>query len=210
MHFITIISVGLLACFTTAAPTSFLLNVLNPRATSGLPDVQAAFNKIQDSIAKMVEDINKWDGQAPSSAPIFDSAKTLLATIKASTTSISGSSSIGLMDAVNILGPVNTLSNKVDDVVTALLTKKGAFDASKMTGQVSEQLVQDQAATKELIKAILGRLPSMTIPIAQPIADGVSQKLDKAVTAYGSGGAAPAAPASAAPATDPPAPAAKR
>jgi hypothetical protein len=195
MYLTSIVSVGLLAYTTAAAPTSLLHKVITLRATSGLPDVQAAFNKIQDSIAKMVDDINKWDGQAPSAAPIWDSSKNLLTTIKSSTTSISGSSSIGLMDAVGILGPVNILSNKVDDVVTALLTKKGQFDASKTSGQVSEQLVQDQAATKELIKAILGKLPSMTVPIAQPIADGVSQKLDKAVAAYGPGGVAPAAAA---------------
>jgi hypothetical protein len=194
MHFTNFISVALLAYSTAAAPTSLSHKVITLRATSSLPDVQAAFNKIQDSIAKMVDDINKWDGQAPSAAPICGSSTNLLATIKSSTTSISGSSSISLMDAVGILGPVNVLSNKVDDVITAMLTKKGQFEASKTSGQVSEQLVQDQAATKELIKAILGKLPSMTVPIAQPIADGVSQKLDKAVAAYGPGGAvAPAA-----------------
>lgn len=117
----------------------------------------------------------------------MDESKALLATIKSSATAVQGSSSIGLMDAVGILGPVNTLSAKVDDVVTALLTKKEKFDSAKVSAQVGEQLVQDQAATKELIKAILGKLPSMTVAVAQPIADGVSQKLDKAITAYGPG-----------------------
>lgn len=90
----------------------------------------------------------------------MDESKALLATIKSSATAVQGSSAIGLVDAVGILGPVNVLSSKVDDVVTALLTKKGQFDTAKMSGQVGEQLLADQAATKDLIKAILGKLPS--------------------------------------------------
>lgn len=186
MHFATLFPIGLLATTTIAAPTR-----------RSLTDVQTAFDKIQDQIAKMVTTINAWDGQASSGAPIMEDSKALLSTIKSSATSIESSSAIGLMDAVGILAPVNVLSAKVDDVVTVLLAKKGQFDSSKMSGEISEQLVQDQTATKLLIKAILGKLPSMTVGIAQPIADGVSQKLDKAITAYGTAGAA----ASAAPAT---------
>ncbi|TID20327.1 putative cell wall protein [Venturia nashicola] len=194
MHFTKIFSIGLLATSATAAPTA---------SRRSLADVQAAFDKIQASIATMVTKINAWDGQAASVTGVMEESGKLLATIKSSTTAIQGSSAIGIVDAVGVLGPVNVLSAKVDDVVTALLTKKGQFDGAKVTGQVSEQLVQDQTATRELIKAILGKLPSMTVPIAQPIADGVSTKLDKAVTAFGpAGGAAPAAPgAPGAPAT---------
>lgn len=176
MHFTTLFSIGLLATSAAAAPTR-----------RSLADVQAAFDKIQANIATMVTKINAWDGQASSVGAVMDESKALLATIKSSATAVQGSSSIGLMDAVGILGPVNTLSAKVDDVVTALLTKKEKFDSAKVSAQVGEQLVQDQVATKELIKAILGKLPSMTVAVAQPIADGVSQKLDKAITAYGPG-----------------------
>ncbi|QDS77077.1 hypothetical protein FKW77_007335 [Venturia effusa] len=186
MHFTALFSLGLLANSVAAAPTR-----------RSLSDVQAAFDKIQANIATLVAKINAWDGQASSVQPIMDDSKKLHETIQSSATAIQGSSSIGLMDAVGVIGPVNVLSTKVDDVVTALLTKKGQFDAAKVSDKVSGELVQDQAATKELIKAILGRLPSVTVSIAQPIADGVSQKLDKAVTAYAPSGAAAApAPAS--------------
>lgn len=149
MHFTTLFSIGLLATSAAAAPTR-----------RSLADVQAAFDKIQANIATMVAKINAWDGQPGSVTPVMDESKALLATIKSSATAVQGSSAIGLMDAVGILGPVNVLSSKVDDVVTALLTKKGQFDTAKMSGQVGEQLLADQAATKDLIKAILGKLPS--------------------------------------------------
>ncbi|KAE9967638.1 hypothetical protein EG327_011374 [Venturia inaequalis] len=175
MQFSTIFSIGLVATSAMAAPAV---------SRRGLTDVTAAFEKIEANIATMVAKVKAWDGQASSIAPVLEESGKLTATIKAQTAAIAGTGSIGITDAVGVAGPVNTLSAKVDDIVNALTSKKAQFDTAKLTSKVSGELTNDLTATKELIKTIVGKLPSIAVPIAQPLADGITTKLDKAVTTF--------------------------
>jgi hypothetical protein len=145
-----------------------------------LPAVTETFNNIQNGIDKMAQDVRAYKGDPQQLAVIQSDSDALAQIIDQGTAKIKASPAMGLMDAINILGPVGTLSSKVDDIITALASNKDTFAKMNVNSVVIQDLKQQKAAADKLVTAILANLP---IPgllgiIAGPIAKQITDKLD--------------------------------
>jgi hypothetical protein len=174
---------------------------LIPVSVADLPTIQGVFEKIQAGIDNLVKVVNAFtETDIAASVPILDASKALLVTIADGGPAISKSPALGLLDAISVLGPVSTLSNKVDEIITALDTKKAAFEKAGLKVVVADELTKYRLAADVLVKAIIAGLPlpSLTGLIANPIAAQITDKLNKGITDFGgtvpptASGAAPA------------------
>lgn len=151
-----------------------------------LKDITDAMQEIGLAVDKMTNSINQWNGDAASAVAILDNSKAVMSLLKTDTQKISASDAIGLFDAIAILGPTNTLTAKVDDVVNALSAKKTQIQAASLGPVVLQELKDQKFAANDLATAIVGKLPSLAQAIGGPMAQQIVTKLDKAVNIFSS------------------------
>lgn len=149
-----------------------------------LPTITTAMTDIGAAVDKMTADIKSWDGAATSAVAILDDSKAIKALLEQDTKKIQATDAIGLFDAISILGPTNTLTAKVDDVVTALKDKKAALNSAALGPVVLQELKDQKFAANDLATAIVGKLPSLAQAIGGPMAQQIVTKLDGAVNAF--------------------------
>jgi Hydrophobic surface binding protein A len=180
MQIKTILTLGF-ASMALAAPAIEMHN-----AKFDLQSVTDTFNAIQSGIDKMVNDVKAYTGDPQQLKAIQDDSDAILKTINDGAAKVAASPAMGLMDAIGVLGPVGTLSSKVDEIIMALATKKETFTKMNLASLVTKDLSDQKNAADALVKAILANLP---IPgllgiIAGPIAKQITDKLDAGVKAW--------------------------
>jgi hypothetical protein len=183
MQFKNIITLGF-ASLAVAAPALNAANV--PLRTYSVQDLQSVtdtFNAIQAGIDKMTDSVKAYTGDPAQLAAIQGGSDDLAKIIDAGTAKVAASPAMGLMDAINVLGPVGTLSSKVDDIIIALATKKETFTKMNLGEVVINDLKTQKTAADGLIKAILANLPmpGLLSIIAGPIAKQITDKLENGI-----------------------------
>jgi hypothetical protein len=149
-----------------------------------LPTVQSTFNDIQAGIDKMVAGTKAFDGSNKEAiAGLLADSGVVLAAISSGADKVKASPAMTITDAVSILGPVSTLSSKVDEIVQALAAQKDKFVSLSINGVVLDELKKQRAAAEILVKNILANLPlpSLLGIVAGPIAKQVTDKLDAGI-----------------------------
>jgi hypothetical protein len=152
-----------------------------------LAAVTAAFTNIQANIDKMIELTKAFDGDTEKMEGMMTASSDILAAINDGTAKIAASPTMGIADALGVLGPAGTMATKVDDIVAALLAKKDVFDKSSITPVVIQQLQDQRQASDKLAKAITANLPMPALlgVIAGPIAKQFTDKLEAGIKAFG-------------------------
>jgi hypothetical protein len=186
MHFSSFFAMSVLACTATAAATPSYpgLNHIQLRAVANFKEINDTFNKIGDKIDLMIDQLNKWDETAATVNPIITSSHTLLQEIKTGTTVIQKTSAVGMFDLANVVGAVGYLAIHVNDISKVMINKKEKFDAIGKTDLVKTEMIAQKAASDDLGKAILSKLPSWTMEAAKPITESIIAKLGSVVDAY--------------------------
>jgi hypothetical protein len=186
MHFSSFLAMSVLACTATAAATPSYpgLNHIQLRAVANFKEINDTFNKIGDKIDLMIDQINKWDETATTMNPIITSSHTLLQEIKTGTTVIQKTSTVGMFDLANVVGAVGYLAIHVNDISKVMINKKEKFDAIGKTDLVKTEMIAQRAASDDLGKAILSKLPSWTMEAAKPVTESIIAKLGSVVDAY--------------------------
>jgi hypothetical protein len=172
-----------------AAPAFNTVNV--PLRTYSVQDLQSVtdtFTAIQGAIDKMVEAVKGYNGDPAALAAIQTGSDDIKKIMDEGAVKIAASPAMGLMDAINILGPTGTLSSKVDDIVIALASKKEDFIKANLGDIVINDLKGQKDSSDQLVKAILANLPMPGLlgVIAGPIAGQITTKLDNAIKAWSS------------------------
>jgi Hydrophobic surface binding protein A len=144
-----------------------------------LPAITSTFNNIQGGIDKMVGDVKNYKG-TESMPAMLASSQGILDALKEGTAAIAKSPALGLMDAIGILGPVGTLSSKVDEIILALAEKKEILKGLGVSSVVKDELVKQKAGADDLVKAITNNLPMPALLgiVAGPIAKQITDKLE--------------------------------
>ena len=151
-----------------------------------LPAVTDTFNAIQSGIDKMVVDVKAFNGDPQQLVAIQTDSDAILKTIADGTDKVAKSAAMGIMDAIGVLGPVGTLSSKVDEIINALAEKKELLTKNNLQSMVVKDLNDQKTAADALVKAILANLPlpSLLGGIAGPIAKQITDKLDAGVKTW--------------------------
>jgi hypothetical protein len=181
---------SLLSSFVYATSTLASPYVL-PRDASQLQKradpttVAEVLNKVSGYINDLTKKTKAFDGDAINAVPILDGSSAIQGAIKNGSAQIMSFEPMGLIDTIAILGTVYTLNTAVDNLVTALIEKRGLFDKAFVTIVVKDQLDSQLAGAKALVDAVIARLPAY-IPgiIGTTVASPIISKLEKAVAAF--------------------------
>jgi hypothetical protein len=144
--------------------------------------------KLTKQLGEMASAVNwfypGWDisKTARNALPILDQAAVVLNTMKDGSRQVWSSESLGLTDAIAILGPLTTLKNAVTSVTDGLMNKMSYFDLY-LTPVVVEQLQTFNVEANRLVKVIVSRLPAyvpggIAVPFSQPILNALKTTLD--------------------------------
>jgi hypothetical protein len=184
MHFKALVLLGF-AASTFAAPLE--------AASQDLPTIQAVFGQVKEQIAKMVTNVNAFDGTGAKVTAFASDSKVIEDIIAEGEQRIAKSKAMGLMDAVSLLGDVGGMASSVETITAALSTKRPDIDKASGGSTVLNNLKSQRDAAKKLTEAIKKNLPMASLlgALADPIAKQVTDVLDKAITEWSS----PAAPA---------------
>jgi len=167
-----------------AAPT-----VAGTMAPLDLVSVTDTFNAIQAGIDKMVANVKAYTGDSAAQvAAIQSESDNVLKIIRDGTDKVAKSPAMGIADAIGILGPVGTLSSKVDEIINALASKKEVLTKNNLASVVLKDLQDQKNAAEKLVTAILNNLPlpSLLGIIAAPIAKQITDKLDAGAKSWAS------------------------
>jgi len=172
MQFKNILVLASLGSFVAAAPLQVVQR--------DLPTVQKVFDNIGAQIDKMAAIVNDFKGEPDQLVAVQGASEEILKIMDEGTKEITGSATMGLMDAINVIGPTGVLGAKVDGVITALGGKKAEFDKLNVASVVLDQLKAQRASAELLSTAILANLPMPSVlgVIAGPIAKQITDKLD--------------------------------
>jgi hypothetical protein len=171
------------ASMAVAAPT-----VTGTMAPLDLVSVTDTFNAIQAGIDKMVANVKAYTGGSAQVAAIQSDSDNVLKIIRDGTDKVAKSPAMGIADAIGILGPVGTLSSKVDEIINALASKKEVLTKNNLASVVLKDLQDQKNAAEKLVTAILNNLPlpSLLGAIAAPIAKQITDKLDAGAKSWAS------------------------
>jgi len=182
MHFK---SIPLIALMATGALSTPINNV--DSAVLDLPTVTEAFTTVSGYIDKMIALVNNFTGDTTQMEPMLTANTDILKALEDGTAKIKASPSMGISDALSILGPVGSMVGKVDEIITALTNKKAVFDETGTSPVVVQQLQDQRQASDRMAKAISGNLPlpSLLGPISSQISKQIIDKLEVGIKAYG-------------------------
>jgi len=152
-----------------------------------LPTVQAAFEKVSAAVDKMTEAVNAYDGDELKLPAILESSVAISKMNTEGAEVVKKSKTMGIMDALTLVGLTQALQEKVVKVVAALNTKKDMLEKAGAKAEVLDQMMVQRKAADVLTAAVLGNLPlpSLIGPIASAVAATITDALNAGITAWG-------------------------
>ncbi|KAL8377573.1 hypothetical protein RB595_008315 [Gaeumannomyces hyphopodioides] len=143
-------------------------------------------------------------------APLLGAVEGAQKSLTEASASIKGAKSVGLLEAIGMLQPANDLTAQVQKTLGDLTAKKPVFDQLGVSPVVADALKQQKVAANELTDAMFSKLPAIAQTLAGGTADTLNKAVDDAIKAFEAPPAAPAPkpapPAPATPATPAPVP----
>jgi hypothetical protein len=152
-----------------------------------LQTVTDALTAIQTGLVKTLQTVKDCHGDSTMFS-IQASSDELKKLTDENALKIAASPAMGLMDAINILGPIKSFNDKVDELVAALASKKDEFIKTNQKEAVVNYLKSQRDASDEVRKAIIGNLP-MPGSLGggpHPLLEEMTTKLNDAIKAWSS------------------------
>jgi len=174
-----------------AAPVESLYTM----APFDMKPITDAFNAIKANIDKMVGSVSSFDGDKGKLPAIVAASKEIQNAVTTNAAKINQAPALEIMDLLSIISESNNLGTKIDEIVNALARKKAEIQKAGASKTVLEELKGQKASADEMVKVILSKLPLAAIvgPIAQPIAQGITDKIQAGINDWTNLIAGPAA-----------------
>lgn len=154
--------------------------------TNADSQINSVFERITGDVNRLNQDLTFWQGDSRGTSDILADSQSLINDLDTATKIIGGTTAIGNVDFLRILGEINTLNNAVDGYTKNLIQKKPQIDATpNLTGQILSSLRQQRQRADVLSKAINNKMPAIPAVVGPWIADQITQKLDAALKVYG-------------------------
>jgi len=124
-------------------------------------------------------------------AAIQSASKSLVDVVTAGIGKVKGASQLVLNDALQLTPPTQALSKTVSTTIDDLIAKKSQLVAAGQGGSIASSLKTQLSGANDLAAAISAKVPSDVAPIATQLSSGISDAIQKGVTAYGDAGGPP-------------------
>jgi hypothetical protein len=116
----------------------------------------------------------------------------LLNAIKAGTASITSTSVLTEVEAVQLAGQISDLATKTDTVVNDLIAKKDTIVTLGEGGTVLSSLTDQKAAAADFGKVLISKTPDTVKPVGDALNSQIQASLQKGIDAFtGTGGTPP-------------------
>ncbi|OJJ54615.1 hypothetical protein ASPSYDRAFT_160029, partial [Aspergillus sydowii CBS 593.65] len=148
-------------------------------------DAAAIQSNIADINSKTIalgDDITAYTGGDTSA--IEKTSTDLVATINAGTDIVLDGDDLTSTDALNLVGPIQTLTENVDATISALIDKKDPVVEAGSGPAVYSQLQEQLAAATSFADALTSKVPEALKEIADELSSGIKASIQKGIDAY--------------------------
>ncbi|POR32974.1 Hydrophobic surface binding protein A [Tolypocladium paradoxum] len=166
-----------LVCLATGAYSRTVIERDLKVVTGVLSQVQTGIDNL-DTVVKAFND---------NPAPLTSASSKLVSTIKSGTTTIKGSSNLGLFEALALLQPVQDLQAHSKTLSDDLKAKRPAIQTAKQCDVTRQHISDIITASQALIDAVVSKVPKLAQGIAADQAAGISKVLNKAAADFAPG-----------------------
>lgn len=151
---------------------------LNVRDVKAITDVFAA---VQTNIDGLDQAVLGWTCNP---GPVLKASYGLVSTIKAGITTVSGSATLTLSEALSLLKPVQSLKTHAQTLVTDLKAKKPQIQKDFECDVVRQTIADMATNSKGLVDATISKVPPEAQDIAKGQAQGIIDVLTDAQTSF--------------------------
>ncbi|OHF03870.1 hypothetical protein CORC01_00732 [Colletotrichum orchidophilum] len=167
--------------------------------------IQGAVTSVQGALSKLNTAVQGVGNDVASAQPILAASTDVQMVLSKAATDIQGAQPLQLQEALGLQQTAGDLTMSASALIDTLISKKPNFDMIGVSSVVLQNLQQQKAASGDLGTAIVSKVPAIGQGIAQQSIDQISSALDRGITAFSAGGAAPAGAKPATNTTAPPA-----
>lgn len=179
MKFTTLLTLGL-AAGAMATPTKTARQPsLVERDVAAVTSVLSA---VQDKVQTLDTAIKGWNGGAIDS--VLSASDDVVSAINSGVTTIKGSGDLSTSDALALPGPVNDLTDVVKTTIDDLIAKKDQGEKACAIPATQDALKKQYDAAKDLSDTIVSKVPESLASIAQNLASGITDAIQKGINAY--------------------------
>lgn len=147
--------------------------------------IKSSLETIGTATVKLNATVAGYSGDLLGLIPITTDSIALLINIKSGTKVANNSPQLDFDTALDIAGATGTLANDVTDIIATLIRTKPKFDKLLIvTPIIKETIVTQRAATAELSKAILAKIPAELAAIAAILIQQIDDTFAQGVAAY--------------------------
>ncbi|KAL4932560.1 cell wall mannoprotein 1 family protein [Aspergillus undulatus] len=172
---------------TIFVPTILLAGALAERIHNqkrALEDYEEILDTVTAQIDVAGADLNNYIAGTVPGTVVQDSAAVLVTLINDAAETVTGLDPISVLDALNLLGPITTLTNDVDDLTNTLIAAEPNFISDGLADEVLLTLYDFRDAGENLRDAITPKVPAALQSIANSLADQVVADVQRAIDAY--------------------------
>ncbi|BDD61227.1 hypothetical protein MPDQ_004718 [Monascus purpureus] len=179
MKFTTLLTLGL-AAGAMATPTKTARQPsLVERDVAAVTSVLSA---VQGKVQSLDTAIKGWNGGAIDS--VLSASDDVVSTINDGVNTIKGSGELSTSDALSLPGPVNDLTDVVKTTIDDLNAKKDQVEKACAVPATQDALKKQYDAAKDLSDTIVSKVPESLASIAQNLAAGITDAIQKGINAY--------------------------
>lgn len=172
---------------TVLVPTMLLAGVIGepiPKQKRALSDYEDLLNNVNTQVDVVGADLTNYIAGTVPGTDVQTSSEELIAVINEAADTVTGLDPISVLDALSLLTPITTLTDKVDELTNTLIGAEPNFIADGLADDVLNTLYDFKSAGENLRDAITPKVPSALQGIANSLADQVVADVQRAIDAY--------------------------
>lgn len=165
--------------FLTMALSASVLATPTGLAERDLQSIKGVLTGISGKVATLHTAIKSYQGG--NSQSVESASDTLVAAINSGAAKVKSSDDLNSMDALGLQEPVSDLKDDVKSTITDLNSKKQQIVAAGKGSVTLTDLKQQKTAALKLADAIVAKVPDNLQEIAQNLASGISDAIQKGI-----------------------------
>ena len=131
--------------------------------TQDLPTIVGAINGVSSALTTLdtaVKALTPTSDAKAATADLNSKSDAVLTALKDGAAKITATTPLSLTEAIGLVSAASALATSTNTTVSDLIAKKAIFDASGQSATVLKQFQDQLGAAKNLITALVGKLPS--------------------------------------------------
>ncbi|KAJ0414852.1 hydrophobic surface binding protein A-domain-containing protein [Aspergillus carlsbadensis] len=149
-----------------------------------LADYQNVFNAISAQVAVVDGVVADYVAGDATADDVQDASDVLETTINDGAAAIPDFDPLNNLDALSLVGPIQTLTADVADLIDDLIAAESIFIAANRQGDVLASLNAQKAGTEAVRDAITPKVPAALQDIAETLSQGIVDEIDRGIEAY--------------------------